>query len=124
MSTESAHTDPETAHTDPTDRATRAGAGNGTPGGGPYGFGGPDRRIFRPRDRGMLTGTAAGIAAYLGADPTIVRVGFVALCLLGGAGLPLYLAAWLLIPEEGAHQSIAAHLLDHARSAFGGTYPA
>jgi len=26
---------------------------------------------------------------------------------LGGAGVPIYLAGWLLIPEEGAEQSIA-----------------
>ena len=56
-----------------------------------------------------------------GIDPTIARVGFVALCLMGGAGLPLYLAAWLLIPEEGSDHSIGAHLLEHAKTAFGAT---
>lgn len=71
-------------------------------------------RLFeRPRDEGMLTGTSAGIAEYLGTDPTVVRVGFVALTLLGGAGVPLYLAAWLLMPEEGG-RSIAADLLDRS----------
>ena len=72
----------------------------------------------------MFTGTAAGIASYLGMDPTIVRVIFVALCLMGGAGLPLYVAAWLLIPEEGAHQSIAADLIGHARASFGPSHAA
>jgi phage shock protein C len=67
----------------------------------------------------MITGTAAGIAAYLDLDPTVVRVVFVALLLFGGAGLPLYLAAFLLIPEDGAEQSIAMDLLDHARHLFG-----
>jgi phage shock protein PspC (stress-responsive transcriptional regulator) len=69
----------------------------------------------------MITGTAAAIASYLDVDPTIVRVGFVALCLMGGAGIPLYLAAWLLIPEAGTDRPIAGHLLEHARSAFGTT---
>ena len=61
----------------------------------------------------MLTGTAAGLSEYLGVDPTIVRVGFAALTVLGGAGIPLYVAAWLLMPEEGAERSIAGELLDH-----------
>ena len=68
----------------------------------------------------MLTGTAAGIASHLGMDPTIIRVLFVVLAVMGGAGIPLYLAAWLLIPEEGAERSIAADLIEHARFTFGG----
>jgi phage shock protein PspC (stress-responsive transcriptional regulator) len=75
--------------------------------------------IKRPFYDRMITGTAAGIASYLGIDPVIVRVIFVALIFMGGAGVPLYVAAWLLIPEEGADQSIAMDLLDHAQSVFG-----
>jgi phage shock protein PspC (stress-responsive transcriptional regulator) len=77
------------------------------------------RTMTRPFHGRMITGAASGIAAYLDLDPTIVRVAFVALLILGGAGLPLYLAAWMLIPEEGAEQSIAMDLLDHARALFG-----
>jgi phage shock protein PspC (stress-responsive transcriptional regulator) len=77
------------------------------------------RTIRRPFHDRIITGTAAGIAAYLDLDPTIVRIAFVALIVLGGAGLPLYLAAFVLIPEQGADQSIAMDLLDHARHLFG-----
>jgi phage shock protein PspC (stress-responsive transcriptional regulator) len=55
----------------------------------------------------MLAGVAAGIARYLDVDVTIVRILFAVLAVLGGAGVPIYLAGWLLIPEEGAEQSIA-----------------
>jgi phage shock protein PspC (stress-responsive transcriptional regulator) len=55
----------------------------------------------------MLAGVAAGIARYLGVDVTVVRIVFAVLALVGGAGVPLYLAGWLLIPEEGSSQSIA-----------------
>lgn len=82
------------------------------------GTGDPVRPLVRPREGGMLTGTAAGIASHLGVDPTIVRVGFVVLSVLGGAGVPLYLAAWLLIPEDG-ERPIAEDLIEHARLAFG-----
>jgi phage shock protein C len=59
----------------------------------------------------MLTGTASGIARYLGVDPTLVRIGFVVLTFMGGAGVPLYLAALLLIPEDGADESIASSII-------------
>lgn len=55
----------------------------------------------------MVAGVAAGIARYLGTDVTVVRIVLAVLTLVGGAGVPIYLAGWLLIPEEGSDQSIA-----------------
>ena len=49
----------------------------------------------------MLAGVASGIARYLNADVTLVRVIIAALALLTGAGVALYVAAWLLIPADG-----------------------
>jgi len=39
-----------------------------------------------------------------------VRSAFVVLSVLGGGGLALYLAGWVLIPEEGSDSSLAAQL--------------
>ena len=64
----------------------------------------------------MLAGVAAGLAEYFDVDPTLVRIGFVALSLLGGLAVPLYLAGWLLIPEEGSDESVAEELLARERS--------
>jgi hypothetical protein len=33
------------------------------------------------------------------------------LVFVGGAGIPIYLAGWLLIPEEGSDQSLASELI-------------
>jgi phage shock protein PspC (stress-responsive transcriptional regulator) len=63
--------------------------------------------LCRPIQDRMLAGVAVGIARYAGVDVTIVRIVFAVLAIVGGAGVPLYLAAWLLIPEEGSEQSIA-----------------
>ena len=63
----------------------------------------------------MLAGVAVGLADYFDIDPTLVRVGFVALSFLGGLAVPLYLAGWLLIPEEGAEQSVAEELIHRER---------
>ena len=63
----------------------------------------------------MLAGVAAGLAAHFDFDVTLVRIAIVGLSLFGGAGVPLYLAAWLLIPQEGSDAAIAADLLNHVR---------
>jgi phage shock protein PspC (stress-responsive transcriptional regulator) len=63
----------------------------------------------------MLVGVASGVADYFDIDPTLVRIGFVALSLLGGLAVPLYLAGWLLIPEEDAELSVAEELLARER---------
>src|SRR3954468_11485326 len=61
----------------------------------------PQRRLERSSTDRMLTGVCGGIAKYLGVDATVVRIVAVGLTLLGGAGALLYLAALLLMPEEG-----------------------
>jgi phage shock protein PspC (stress-responsive transcriptional regulator) len=65
------------------------------------------RKISRPHDR-MLAGVASGLAGYTGVDVLLVRIAFAVLTFVGGAGIPLYLACWLLIPDESKGQSIAA----------------
>jgi phage shock protein PspC (stress-responsive transcriptional regulator) len=42
-------------------------------------------------------------------------VGLVALAVLGGGGVVLYVAAWALIPEEGSDISLAQRILRRAR---------
>lgn len=61
----------------------------------------PPRRLTRSSDDRVLAGVCGGLARYFDVDPVLFRVGAVALVVLGGAGLLLYLAAWLLVPEDG-----------------------
>ena len=74
------------------------------------------QELRRSTEDRMLAGVAGGLARYLDVDATLVRIAFVVLTVVGGAGVPLYLAAWLLIPEDGAGQSIAASFLDSHRN--------
>jgi len=67
--------------------------------------------LSRPVDDRMLGGVAAGIARYLSVDVTVVRIIFAVLAIVGGAGIPLYLAGWLLIPDEGSDQSLASQFI-------------
>jgi len=78
---------------------------------------GPRRTALRrPVQDSVVAGVAAGLARYLGVDVMIIRLAFVVLTIVGGAGIPLYLAGLLLIPEEGSDQSIAGSLLESLRS--------
>lgn len=60
----------------------------------------PPRRLTRGHDR-RLGGVLGGIAEYLGSDPTLVRVLYVALLILGFLpfGILLYFVLWIVMPE-------------------------
>ncbi len=73
------------------------------------------RRLTRPRDGRWFGGVAAGLGAYFDLSPAIYRIAFAALSLAGGTGILLYLAAWAVIPEEGAEDSIASSALKQHR---------
>jgi phage shock protein PspC (stress-responsive transcriptional regulator) len=77
----------------------------------------PQRPVLRRPVQGRVAaGVAASLARYLGVDVMIVRIAFVLLTIFSGAGIPLYLAGLLLIPEEGSNQSIAGSLIESLRS--------
>ncbi len=55
----------------------------------------------------VLGGVAAGIGEYFDLDPLVVRIVFAALAVLGGSGVLLYLAGWLLIPADDTGRAVA-----------------
>ena len=57
------------------------------------------RKLYRSRDDRMLAGVCAGIGEYLGIDPTLARLFFVAMALLGGPGIIFYIILALIIPN-------------------------
>src|SRR5438045_9519877 len=69
---------------------------------------GAAKRLERSRDDRMIAGVAGGLARYFDIHPAFYRVGFVVLTLLGGAGILIYAAAALVIPDAGRDDSIAA----------------
>jgi phage shock protein PspC (stress-responsive transcriptional regulator) len=64
----------------------------------------------RPVENRMLGGVAGALARFFDADVATIRIVFIVLAVVGGAGLPLYLAGWLLIPDETSDVSLAEHL--------------
>ncbi|HLE89053.1 MAG TPA: PspC domain-containing protein [Candidatus Limnocylindria bacterium] len=71
----------------------------------------PGRLLRRRTSDRVIGGVAGGIGDYFNVDPLLIRIGFVGLIIFGGAGLVLYLVAWLLMPAEGQDASPVEALL-------------
>jgi len=65
------------------------------------------RRLQRRIDGRVFAGVAGGFADYTNLPAWVVRLAFVVLAFMGGAGILLYVAGWLLMPAEGEEESIA-----------------
>lgn len=77
--------------------------------------GGAAKRLERSRSDRMVAGVCGGLAQYFDIHPAFYRVGFVVLTLLGGAGLLIYAAAALVLPDEGKEDSVATAALRNRR---------
>jgi phage shock protein C len=73
------------------------------------------KRLERSRSDRMLAGVCGGLASYFEIHPAFYRVGFVVLTLLGGAGILIYIAAALVMPDEGKADSVASAALRDRR---------
>lgn len=60
-----------------------------------------EKKLVRVQEGRMFAGVCAGLAAYFGVDPTLVRVLFVLATLLGfGSAILVYLILWIVMPQE------------------------
>jgi phage shock protein PspC (stress-responsive transcriptional regulator) len=74
--------------------------------------------LVRSRKGRMVAGICAGTADYFGLDVTLVRVIVTVVSIItGGAGALAYLAAWMIIPDEGEKTSIAQDIIGKKQNA-------
>jgi phage shock protein PspC (stress-responsive transcriptional regulator) len=66
------------------------------------------KRLYKSRQNRVIDGVCGGIGEYFEVDPTIVRVLWVLMTLLGGSGLVLYLIAMVIMPVNQEHLASAA----------------
>lgn len=77
--------------------------------------------LVRSRRGRMVAGVCAGAADYFGIDVTVVRVIVAVVSVItGGAGVLAYLAAWVIIPEEGEKTSTAENIVTKKEDASAG----
>ena len=60
-----------------------------------------NKALVRSRTDRMIAGVCGGLAAWLGWDPTVVRVGYIVLSVCSAAfpGILVYIVMWLVMPE-------------------------
>jgi phage shock protein C len=58
------------------------------------------RKLYRSRSNRQVAGVCGGLAQYFNLDATLIRILFVVLAVLGGSGLLLYVAMWIIVPNE------------------------
>jgi phage shock protein PspC (stress-responsive transcriptional regulator) len=59
----------------------------------------PSKRLYRNTDDAIIAGVASGIAGYLGLEPVVIRLLFIAFTVMNGFGILLYLILWVVLPE-------------------------
>lgn len=60
----------------------------------------PGQRLTRDLSNSMIGSVCAGLAARYDIDVSIVRIVMVLLVFTGGIGVPLYIAAWIVMPRD------------------------
>ena len=58
------------------------------------------KRFYRSTKDKRIAGVCGGFAEYFDIDPVFVRAAFLALLLCGGFGVAVYLAFWIVAPEN------------------------
>ncbi|NUR69870.1 MAG: PspC domain-containing protein [Hamadaea sp.] len=58
------------------------------------------RRLYRPRDNRWIAGVCSGLGRRFGISPNVMRLIFILSCLLPGPQVLIYLALWIIMPNE------------------------
>ncbi len=58
------------------------------------------KKLYRSEKNQVLAGVSAGLGDYFEIDPVLIRIIFIFLTVFGGAGIPLYILLWLVLPAE------------------------
>ena len=59
----------------------------------------PQKKLYKSNHNKMIDGVCGGIGEYFNVDPTLVRLAFVALCIVAGGGILAYIVALIVIPR-------------------------
>lgn len=58
-----------------------------------------EKKLYRSNDNKIVAGVCGGIAEFFSLDPTLVRLGLVIFCALGGSGILAYIIAAIIMPK-------------------------
>lgn len=59
-----------------------------------------NRKLYKSHTNKMICGVCGGLGEFFGIDPTIIRLVWAVLGLMGGTGIVAYLIAAVIIPNS------------------------
>lgn len=59
-----------------------------------------EKRLYKSNENKMLCGVCGGIGEYFDIDPTLIRLAWVLLGIIGGSGIIAYIIAAIIIPRR------------------------
>jgi phage shock protein PspC (stress-responsive transcriptional regulator) len=60
------------------------------------------KKLYRSTKNQMIAGVCGGIGEYLKIDASIVRLAWVLMLLMKGAGILFYFICWIVIPKKAS----------------------
>ena len=72
--------------------------------------------LTRSQSDRLIAGVCGGLAAYFNLDSTLVRFLFIAIILLGGSGILIYLILWIFLPNQSTTEVTMKKETDHPQS--------
>ncbi|MCM1300522.1 MAG: PspC domain-containing protein [Alistipes senegalensis] len=64
----------------------------------------PYRKLYRSRENRSIAGVCGGLAEYIDADPSVLRLVTLLLILFGGISIWIYVILWIVVPEAPARK--------------------
>ena len=63
------------------------------------------KKLCKSNRNKKICGVCGGIAEYLNADPTLIRLAFILIAMAGGSGVAAYIIAALIMPEAETEEA-------------------
>ena len=76
-----------------------------------------EKKLYKSSKNKIIGGVCGGFGEYFNIDPTLVRLGFVGLCIIAGGGLLAYIVALIIMPDAPAGYDPKAQANDKPHSA-------
>ena len=59
-----------------------------------------DKKLYKSQGDRKLCGVCGGLGEFFGIDASLIRLGWIVFCLLGGSGVLAYIICALIIPSK------------------------
>ncbi|MCK4569295.1 MAG: PspC domain-containing protein [Bacteroidales bacterium] len=80
--------------------------------------------LYRSKHDSMIGGVASGIGQSINMDPTLIRILFILLVMVGGGGVILYIILWVVLPlDDQLSTNVNTNNMEENKTQEGGKGP-